>query len=110
MADFIHERLFRAMDTKATWLNTITALMPANARVPMYFGSDREALDTAMQTLGRSDSRLAKILWIKNTLSCETAVASDAFLEETRGRSDLKIESKPAPATFDSRGDLLPVF
>ena len=36
MADFIHERLVRAMDSKVTWVNAITALMPSNARVPIH--------------------------------------------------------------------------
>jgi len=110
LADFIHERLLQAMDSKATWVNAITALTPANARVPIHFPSDREALETAMQTLGCAEPRSAKILWIKNTLSCEAAVASEACLEETRKRSDLTIESEPAPVTFDSHGNLPPVF
>ena len=110
MADFIHERLLRAMDPKVTWINAITALMPANARVPMHFPTDRDALETAMQTLGGYEPQGAKVLWIKNTLSCETVLASEGYLEETGGRSDLLPQSEPAALAFDSRGDLLPVF
>ena len=110
MADFIHERLLQAMDSKATWINAITALMPANARVPIHFPTDREALDTAMQTFGRVDPKSAKILWIKNTLSCELMLASSAYLDETHRRSDLALETELAPLALDSRGDLLPVF
>jgi hypothetical protein len=110
MADFIHERLLRAMDPKATWVNAITALMPANARVPIHFNTDREALETAMQTLGHAQPNLSKVLWIKNTLSCETMLASEAYLDETRQRSDLATENQPAPLRFDERDDLLPVF
>src|ERR1051326_857288 len=62
MVDFIHERLLRAMDTKATWMNVISSLTPVNARVPMYFPSDREALATAMQTTARPDPGSAKVL------------------------------------------------
>ena len=110
MADFIHARLLNAMDPKATWVNAITALMPANARVPMHFPTDREALDTAMQTLGRADPRSTKVVWIKNTLSCETAFASESYLDEARRRSDLKPESTPAPPAFDKNGDLVEVL
>jgi len=110
LADFIHERLLQAMDHKATWVNALTALTPANARVPIHFPSDHAALETAMQTLGRTESASAKILWIRNTLSCDAALASEAFLPETRNRSDLAIESEPAPAAFDPGGNLLPVF
>ena len=110
LADFIHERLLQAMDPKTTWVNALTALTPANARVPIHFPSDREALETAMQTLGHGEPSSAKVLWVKNTLSCETVLASEAFLDETRKRSDLAIESEPAPPIFDSSNDLLPVF
>ena len=110
MADFTHDRVIRAMDTKATWINAMTALMPANARVPMHFPTDREALEVALQTTGHTDLAELKVLWIKNTLSCETLLASEAYFEETRRRADLIRESDPAPITFDARGDLAPVF
>ena len=110
MADFIHERLLRAMDPKATWVNAITALMPANARVPMHFPTDREALDTALQTLGRADPQSTRVLWIKNTLSCETMLASEAYMDEARQRVDLVPQSDPAPPAFDTAGDLVPVL
>jgi hypothetical protein len=110
MADFIHDRLLQALDPKTTWVNAVTALMPANARVPMHFPTDREALATAMQTLGRTDAKTAKVLWIKNTLSCESLLASAAYLDETRHRSDLTPQSELAPLAFDAHGDLLPVF
>jgi hypothetical protein len=110
LADFVHDRLLSAMDMRATWLNVMTSLMPANARVPMHFPTDREALAAAMQVIGRADPRQAKVLWIKNTLDCRVVAASEAYLEEARGRSDLRLESEPAPPQLDRRGDLLPMF
>jgi hypothetical protein len=84
--------------------------MPANARVPMHYPTDREALEAALQTTGHGDLRQLKALWIKNTLSCETFLASEAYLEEAQARSDLIAESQPTPLAFDTHGDLLPVF
>jgi hypothetical protein len=110
MADYAHDRLVRAIDSKATWINAMTALTPGNARVPMHFPTDRECIAAAMQTTGCPEPRKLKALWIKNTLSCETLLASEAYLEETRRRSDLAAENAPSPLVFDDRGDLLPVF
>jgi len=110
LADFIHERLLRAMDPKTTWVNALTALMPANARVPIHFRSDREALEASLQTLGHDEPRQARIVWMKNTLSCEHLLVSEAYLSETRRRSDLQVERESEPAGFDANGDLLPVF
>jgi hypothetical protein len=110
LADFTHDRLLRAMDPKTTWVNVITSLMPANARVPMHFPTDREALEAAVQTSGHSDSRQLKVLWIKNTLCCEGLLASEAYLEDARGRADLRPECELLAVSLDDRGDLTPVF
>jgi hypothetical protein len=110
LADFVHDRLLSAMDPQATWLNAMTSLMPANARVPMHFPTDRQALGAAMQVLGLADPRQARVLWIKNTLNCQAMTASEAYLEEARRRPDLRLESEPALPEFDERGDLLPMF
>jgi hypothetical protein len=110
MADFVHDRLLEAMDPKATWMNVISSLSPVNARVPMHFSTDREALDAAMQTLGHADPKAAKVLWIKNTLSCQSLLASEAYLDAARARVDLAVESEPQPLVFDSAGDLVSVF
>jgi len=110
MVDFIHERLLRAMDTKATWMNVISSLTPVNARVPMHFPNDREALATAMQTTARATPKAAKVVWIKNTLSCQSLLASEAYLDEARKRDDLAIQSKPAQLGFDPQGDLSELF
>lgn len=110
MADFTHDRLLKAMDWEATSVNVITSLMPANARLPLHFPTDRQALDAALQTCGRQETRDARVLWIKNTLSCKTVLASEPFLESARARKDLRLESEPQPLEFDSSDDLRPVF
>jgi hypothetical protein len=110
MADFVHDQLLSAMDAKATWMNVISALTPVNARVPMHFPTDREALAAAMQTLGHAKANAAKVLWIKNTLSCQTLLASEAYLDEAGARGDLAILSGLAPLVFDPGGNLMPVF
>lgn len=110
MADYAHDRLVRAIDSKATWINAMTALTPGNARVPIHFPTDRECIAAAIQTTGCPEPRQLKALWIKNTLSCESLLASEAYLDETRQRSDLVAENGPSPLAFDDRGDLLPVF
>ena len=110
LADFVHDRLLAALDWQATSVNVITSLMTANGRVPLHFPTDRQALEIALQTSGCPDWREARVLWIKNTLSCETMLASEAYREEVRGRHDLRLESEPAEPRFDARGDLEPVF
>jgi len=110
MADFIHDRLLRALDKKVTQINALTALMPSNGRVPLSFETDREALEAALQTTGCAGSEPVRVLWIKNTLSCENVLASEAYVSEARTRTDLRVQGEPGPLGFDRAGDLLPVF
>ena len=110
LADFVHDRLLAAMDWEATSVNVITSLMPANGRVPLHFPTDRQALAVALQTCGRQDAREARVLWIKNTLSCQTVLASEPYLVETRARPDLRIQGEPERLAFDTQGDLAPMF
>jgi hypothetical protein len=76
----------------------------------MHFPTDREALAAAMQTLGHADANAAKVIWIKNTLSCQTLLASQAYLDEARARDDLVALSEPKPLAFDPAGDLVSEF
>jgi len=110
MADFIHDRLLSAMDANATWMNVLSSLTPVNARVPMHFPTDRDALAAAMQTLGRESAAEAKVLWSKNTLSCQALLASEAYLKEARVRDDLAVVGKLGSLAFDPDGNLLSVF
>ena len=109
LADFVHDRLLKAHDPRVTQINAVTALMPANARVPLHFPSDSEALEVALQTTGTVPDH-TRVLWIRNTLSCERMLASEPFLAEARGRAELVVEGEPEPLQFDARGDLVPVF
>ncbi len=110
LADLIHDRLLRALDPQTTWTNAITALMPVNARVPMHFPTDREALHVALKLTGHADPQRLKALWIKNTLDCENLLASEAYFAEAQWRSDLTLQSELHDAAFDERGDLIEVF
>jgi hypothetical protein len=110
LADFVHDDLVAAIEPNATMINAITALMPANARVPLHFPSDRQAIEVALQTTGCRNPQAARVLWIKNTLSCESVLASEGYLEQARKRSDLRLESEIAALTFGEKGNLAPVF
>jgi hypothetical protein len=110
MADFVHDRLLAAMDWETTLVNVITALTPANGRIPLHFPTDRQALQVAVQTCGCREPREAKVLWIKNTLSCEHLLASESYLEQAAKHPDLRVEGKLTNAMFNSEGDLEPVF
>lgn len=108
-ADFTTTRLVRAIDPKATRLNSITATNPQGARVPIAFDTDREAIDAALSTIGLTPPEFARIVRIRNTLKLEVVEVSEPCLEALRGRSDVEPLTATAPMRFDAGGNLLPL-
>jgi len=108
-ADFTTTRLVRAIDPRATRLNSITAGNPQGARVPIAFDSDREAIDAALSTIGLTDPERARIVRIRNTLKLEVVEVSERCRELLADCHDVEALSAPAPLAFDAEGNLLPL-
>lgn len=47
------------------------------------------------------------MVYIKNTLSLETIMVSEALLEQVRARDDMEIMEEPRELRFDESGALL---
>ncbi len=106
MADFTTSRLVTAMDRKTTVTNSLTALSLQGAKVPIYFDTDREVLQAALDTLSLPDPSRARVARIADTLSVECLQASEAALQDRAGAANLEITRGPEPLRFDSRGNL----
>jgi hypothetical protein len=82
-------------------------MTPEDARIPIAFETDREAIDASYHTAGVLEPPAFRVLWIKNTLQTEYLFASEAFLEEARVDPNLEILSGPMEFPFDERGNLM---
>ncbi len=91
LADLVTERLVGAMDRGVTYLNTITSTFLNRGSVPVTMPSDREAVATAIDTLGIEDPEKVRLLRIPNTLHLEQMLASEAVAGEIRGRPGVEI-------------------
>ena len=109
MADATTARLVAAMDSKSTYINSLTSLTPQCAKIPVYFETDREAIARLLETLATADTTRAKVVRITDTLSLSHVEVSEVYLPELAGRSELNALSAPAEMTFDSTGDLPPL-
>ncbi len=107
MADYTTKRLVEKIDYPSTHINCINGMTPENARVPVFFEKDREALHMAYYNSGVLDPQDLRILWIKNTLELEYLFASQAFLNEARSNKQLEIFSEPFDFPFDQNGNLI---
>ena len=107
MAEYATKRLVDKVDLPSTYLNSITGMIPDNARIPIAFEKDREALSIAHYNSGVFDPEDLRILWIKNTLHLEYLYASEALLKESRSNPSLEIQSEPFDFPFDGSGNLV---
>ena len=73
----------------------------------MVLEDDKLALQTAVKTLTGVDHERVRLVYIKNTLSLERILVSEALLEEVRALEDLELLEGPRPLRFDSAGALL---
>lgn len=107
MADYTTKRLVSKIDYPSTYVNCFTGMVPENARVPIFFERDREALWMAYENSGVLEMSGLRLLWIKNTLEVEHLYASEALLDETRNASHLEILTEPFNLPFDKEDNLV---
>lgn len=107
LADFITERLYRSIDFKATYKNTLTSTFVQRGMIPIICANDREAILNALYSLPQVDEKHLKVAWIKNTLHLEKLALSQAALEMCTGPVVVE-RLGPVPWNFDGEGNLLP--
>jgi hypothetical protein len=106
LADLTTKRLVDKINYQATYMNCITGISIEKAAVPMHFPTDRQAIQTALGSVGLTPAEKSRIVRIKNTLHVDEVEVSEAFLAELKKRSDLEILDGPQPMSFDGQGNL----
>ena len=107
-ADFTTRRLVNKIDWSPTYINCLTAVSPAAAKLPPVMETDRDAIAVALSCLGLERIEDARVVRIKNTLRLAEVDVSEACLAEVAKRDDLTQMSEPAPLGFDAAGALMP--
>ena len=108
LADFTTNRLVEKVDRHATYMNGITGLGPQKSKIPFYYDTDKEAIEVALNTIGLTPPEEAKVARVESTLTLATLDISEAFIEDAKLRSDLKIVGEAKPFEFDASGNLAP--
>ena len=110
MADFTTRRLVDKIDFRVTAINTMTGYSPEKGRIPIYFPTDREAVEGALSTIGTVPPQDARIVHIKNTLELAEMEVSASMLPEVEKNSSLKLMAEIGPLRFEDDGTIVPVF
>ncbi len=106
LADLTTTRLVRATDGRITGINALTALTPQNAKMPIAFDTDREAIERGLASLPLPTRSAARIVRISDTLSLVELEVSEALWQEVKFRPALSAISEPRALRFDGSGNL----
>ena len=109
-ADFTTKRLVDKIDHHATYMNAVTSSCPEAVRIPPYYDSDREAIDTALKTIGPVEPQHTRIVHILDTLRLEELYVSEVMLPEVEKNKDISVNGSPVPMKFDAKGNLISKF
>ena len=105
-ADLTTERLVSRMNADPFRINVLTSCFLERARVPITLPTDRDVIQTALETCWRMPSTSARMVVIPNTLELKTLWVSPALEDEVRQHRHLKRESEYLPIPLSADGAL----
>jgi hypothetical protein len=108
LADFATKRLVNALDLRVTYMNALTSLGVLTPKIPIYFDSDREAVERALATLASQHPEQLRVARIANTLQLERILVSESCAETLRKRPGITLGGAAKEMRFDGEGNLLP--
>jgi hypothetical protein len=109
MADFTTVRAVKALNLQYVYMNALTSLGLLPAKIPIYFDTDREAIQAALASLAEPNQDKLRVVRIADTLNLNRFLVSESCLKEVNGRSGLTTAGKARKMEFDSAGNLPPL-
>ncbi|MGH9590266.1 MAG: DUF362 domain-containing protein [Terracidiphilus sp.] len=109
LADFSTKRLVNALDLRVTYMNALTSLGVLTPKIPIYFDTDREAVEQALATLASRHPEQLRVVRIENTLQLQKMLVSESCAEALRSRPGVTLGGAAAEMRFDGEGNLLPL-
>lgn len=106
-ADTTSLRAFNKIRTNGCYANMLTSTVVAVGKIPMVLEDDDLAIRTAVKLMTEGNRNDPRIVYIKNTLSLENILVSEAHLDEVRTHEDMEILEEPRELNFDEHGNLL---
>ena len=88
-ADFVTKEFYDSIDLTPTYTNMMASCVPENAKIPMVFADEEEAVLAAIVTCHGIDKNDAKIVKIKDTLHLVDIQVSENLLPYCKGCPDL---------------------
>lgn len=106
LAEFVTQECVDQVDPVKTAINCVTALHPEGAMIPITLPTDREAVEMALQTIGRVDPLEARVIQISDTLHLDVIRVSEGCLPEVNALEHTEVVGELGPMPFDADGRL----
>ena len=103
LADYTTLGLVAKIDYRKTNLNCITGGRVELGKVPIALATEREAIETALNTLGLWTPDSLRALWVSDTKHLSVLAASEALLRECGRRADLAVDDRPSSSCRSTR-------
>lgn len=84
LADLTTKRLVDKIDFRTMYANVISTGYLERGKIPIFLENEKEAIETALNTIGPIPVEKARICIIKNTLELEEFYVSASLVEELR--------------------------
>jgi hypothetical protein len=109
LADFTTARLVKSLNLQYTYMNALTSLGLVPAKIPIYFETDREAIQAALASLAAADPGNLRVVRIADTLNLERFQASEPCVRALNGHPGVKTAGTARDVDFDTAGNLSPM-
>jgi hypothetical protein len=108
MADFTTARFVKALNLQYTYMNALTSLGMLGAKIPIYFDTDRDAIEAALASLAAPNPEKVRVVRIADTLNLERFQVSEGCVGATNGHPGVTTAGVARDMGFDAAANLLP--
>src|SRR5271163_2460964 len=109
MADFTTARFVKSLNLEYMYMNALTSLGMLGAKIPIYFDTDRDAMEAALASLAAPHPEKVRVVRIADTLNLERFQASEGCVGATNGHAGVTTAGAARTMEFDSAANLLPL-
>jgi hypothetical protein len=99
----------KSLNLQYTYMNALTSLGVLPAKIPIYFDTDRDAIQAALASLAAPHPEKVRVVRIADTLNLERFQVSEACVGATNGHPGVTTAGTAHAMEFDSAANLLPL-
>lgn len=103
LLDFVSRSFFESIDFKKTYINALSSLAIEDAKVPLWFDSDKECIDFAVESIGKKKYEELTIAFIENTSNLRKVYVTPSIANQIT--SDYHVTGI-AKLIFDEKGEM----